>query len=677
MQRYIARYVIAAILGMALAVPTPGLAATMTWNGLGVSGSSGVNLADSANWSTALPGVSDNAHIIFQRKQDADAALTNAPANAFSVMNLVISNLVSRPDQAAKIDAVTFRGAVTLSSNMVVGAIGGAENYSLGVFFSNTTSMLNGTFNGAQLGTTAGRTTTATLTFGGTTSIKSNLTFSGNTGFSVLNIGGTTTIGSNLTFTGGAGTNLLRITSPVTISNNFAIVGNAGGAASNLVTVTGDLTVRRDLSLSGGSSRNRLTLDASNVTASNIVVSGSGATPYLIIGAGRIVTVNNDFITDSLSLSTGTLRVGGAFTINTLNANKAGFQAQAGTITFNGGASRVSTVEVASVGTSGADNYLIGTFQVGDSGGAIGNVRLVDLVAGNNSTSPQQLLANNLRVFPGGTLDINGLSAAFQTGTNAGTVVGITTPGKGLEVLTQLDNTGTIVMGGGSVLGTGALRNSGTISGFGVIVPALNNSGTMNVSGGTMALTKAPTQSGRVNIASSGTLSVAESWANAGVLSLSLGRVTTSGNLTNLPSARIEGSGTISGNVLNRGTISPGFSVGALTINGDLTLESTSVLDIELAGLASFDKLTLSGSVALGGTLNVSLLSGYTPSIGDTFTIITTGSGASGLFASITPGYNVSIVGNDVVLEVIPEPNAATLAGCGILLLLMMGLRRR
>jgi len=330
-------------------------AATLTWLGDGGANNSKNDLTDNTAWlGNTLPSTNDNAEIVFNNKQAPAATLTNKTTDTFSVQNLTISNLAARVDSGAgggdRIDTITFKGPVTLSSNLVVGAMGGLNNYSLSVFFSNTTSMLNGTFNGAQLGTTAGKTAAATLTFGGTTSIKSNLTFNGNTGFSVLNIGGTTTIGSNLTFTGGTGTNLLQITNPTTVSNNFAITGDAGAAASNLVTVTGDLTVLKTLSLTNGSSRNTLTLDAANINLGTLTVSGSGATPYLVVGAGRTITISNDFTTDSLNLTNGTLKVGGALTINTLNANRAGFQAQNGTITFNGGGSRIQTAEVASVG---------------------------------------------------------------------------------------------------------------------------------------------------------------------------------------------------------------------------------------------------------------------------------------------------------------------------------------
>jgi hypothetical protein len=77
------------------------------------------------------------------------------------------------------------------------------------------------------------------------------------------------------------------------------------------------------------------------------------------------------------------------------------------------------------------------------------------------------------------------------------------------------------------------------------------------------------------------------------------------------------------------GTISPGASTGTLTIDGNFTPHSSARLAIELGGknAGQFDVLQVLGVANLAGTVDVSLVDGFLPTIGDMFTIITTTTG--------------------------------------------------
>src|SRR6476646_225769 len=118
------------------------------------------------------------------------------------------------------------------------------------------------------------------------------------------------------------------------------------------------------------------------------------------------------------------------------------------------------------------------------------------------------------------------------------------------------------------------------------------------------------------------------------------------------------GSGLIPGQVESRGgTVAPGNGIGTLTIEGRFANATGSTLAIELAGLnpgTQHDQLIVQGPASLGGTLNVSLV-GYTPSVGNTFTILTADS-LSGQFDNLQlpAGYqwNVNYGLDDVVLSV-------------------------
>src|SRR5262249_8719713 len=99
----------------------------------------------------------------------------------------------------------------------------------------------------------------------------------------------------------------------------------------------------------------------------------------------------------------------------------------------------------------------------------------------------------------------------------------------------------------------------------------------------------------------------------------------------------LEGNGTIVGNVSNSGVVAPGATVGALQINGGYTQAAAGTLRIGLAGLIpgiQFDRLLVSGAMSLDGTLQVTLSSGFTPSVGASFDILNWGI-LSGTFSSI------------------------------------------
>ena len=105
---------------------------------------------------------------------------------------------------------------------------------------------------------------------------------------------------------------------------------------------------------------------------------------------------------------------------------------------------------------------------------------------------------------------------------------------------------------------------------------------------------------------------------------------------TNGTGHTISGIGTISAPLINEGRLSPGLPIGALTNTGNLTCAPSSVLEIEIGGLAvaQFDRLIGTGAKALGGTLKVSFTGGFTPATNNTFTIVSGGS-VTGTFASI------------------------------------------
>jgi hypothetical protein len=131
----------------------------------------------------------------------------------------------------------------------------------------------------------------------------------------------------------------------------------------------------------------------------------------------------------------------------------------------------------------------------------------------------------------------------------------------------------------------------------------------------------------------------------------------------NIQGSSLTGSGTVNGNLVNAGIVSPGVagpspSAATLTINGDYTQTLAGALNIKLGGTTagSFDQLNVSGLATLDGALNVSRINGFSPAVGNSFTILPFGS-RSGDFATknglnlggrliLTPTYNA----NDLTL---------------------------
>ena len=167
----------------------------------------------------------------------------------------------------------------------------------------------------------------------------------------------------------------------------------------------------------------------------------------------------------------------------------------------------------------------------------------------------------------------------------------------------------------------------------------------------------------------------------------------------------LDGTGTINADVVNSGHIAPGFSPGHITVNGALSLQNSSVLQMEIGGISAgtqFDQLVQHGDsshlLTLGGTLQVSLINGFENSIssGDTFRIVTSDHVLQGAFINVANGarlvtsdgsgsflvtYGNGSATPDAVklsdFQPVPEPATSTLLCGAALLFCFLSLRRR
>jgi autotransporter-associated beta strand protein len=88
----------------------------------------------------------------------------------------------------------------------------------------------------------------------------------------------------------------------------------------------------------------------------------------------------------------------------------------------------------------------------------------------------------------------------------------------------------------------------------------------------------------------------------------------------------------------NSGVFAPGASPAVASVHGNFS-QTNGVLEIELGGTApgtDFDTLVVDGSASLGGTLDVKLINGYMPAVGQTFQLLTAAGGVINTFNSLS-----------------------------------------
>ena len=120
-------------------------------------------------------------------------------------------------------------------------------------------------------------------------------------------------------------------------------------------------------------------------------------------------------------------------------------------------------------------------------------------------------------------------------------------------------------------------------------------------------------------------------------------------------SGELEGTGIISGRLLDDGIVHPGDSTGMLTLNGNYQQDGTGIFDVDIGGLSDFSELMVNGSASLDGSLDVSLADGYTPNLGDTFTILDSET-LSGTFAELN-----GLDEGNVVFDIVYKPDSVEL----------------
>lgn len=158
------------------------------------------------------------------------------------------------------------------------------------------------------------------------------------------------------------------------------------------------------------------------------------------------------------------------------------------------------------------------------------------------------------------------------------------------------------VVSGGTVVVDAVGQHAGTL----LVGTGSGNNATLNITAGWLEAADAvdvgsSVGTGRLTLSPAGTLSAPQ---------ITIGSLGT-----------LDGSGTIQGDILNNGLVSPGTSIGTVSTDGDFAQNPGATLRMEIASLVSFDQLNLGGMLLAGGTLDVNLLS-YSPQAGDSFDLL-------------------------------------------------------
>jgi len=320
-----------------------------------------------------------------------------------------------------------------------------------------------------------------------------------------------------------------------------------------------------------------------------------------------------------------------------------------------------------------------------------GATTAASLTVAANSVFLNALTLNGATLSSAGNLALDGPFTSSGTSSIGGTTgvranAGLTVAANGTLTVTgtTLVNFGSATLNSTLQLSGGAtLDNNSSLTINNASIPTSSGSSVINRAGATINVTGSSVTStisvpvtnlGTVSVGSTAALSLFGGYTQtSGVTALSGGGITNNSSL-NINGGLLTGTGVIGNggaagvSVASGGTVSPGFSPGTITVQGPYTQATGGTYNAEIGGLTAgtqYDQIK-AASASLNGTLNVSLINGFVPVAGNSFTILSGNAGLSGTFSTVNlPGlpnglnWTVKYGPTSVVLSV-----GATAAGC-------------
>ena len=322
----------------------------------------------------------------------------------------------------------------------------------------------------------------------------------------------------------------------------------------------------------------------------------------------------------------------------------------------NSGSLIVGNLGTGSLNVLGGGSMSTNVSFLGDDPGAVGTAAIDGL--GSQYDHSASLFVGN---FGAGSLSItNGGSVSAERtfiGDDLGSNGSVTVQGKGsswtntITVFVGNFGTGAVTISNGATASAGVMKigdetgavGTAVIDGAGSswvsstdLVIGNRGSGTLTVSNGGLAsaangfIGDDPGSVGNGTITGAGssltcTTQLAVGRLGQGSLTVSDGAIVTAPLITLNNQSSMNGDGTIQGDVTSAGTVAPGLSVGQLTVQGSYLQTSLGQLHAEIDSTGN-DQLAVTGDAELGGTVQLSLLNGFNPKLGQEFIILTAGS---------------------------------------------------
>jgi len=340
---------------------------------------------------------------------------------------------------------------------------------------------------------------------------------------------------------------------------------------------------------------------------------GPGGTGMMTVDGPGSYWTTTEVMVGASGLGTMTISNGGTVTggAGSMGFSALGFESDGkGMMTVDGPGSSWTSTDLV-VGMSG-----LGTMKIANGGtvtgggGGMGHSTLGYTIDGE------------------GTVTVHGAGSSWNT----------------TDLMVGREGTGMLTIANG-----GSVSNSGG-AGFAVVGHLSGGKGTVAVDGAGSSWTVA---AGYIGVGAGGTgkLDITNAAlvqadqlivGSAGTVTLNGGRLVVfgvendAGGTFNFLGGRLNATSFMGTLVNQGGELGPGLSPGILTVTGGYT-QSAGTLLIEIGGTnagTEYDRLNCMGALMLGGTLEVELIGGFVPSVGELFDVLDWGT-RSGTFAAV------------------------------------------